>query len=253
MRKYGLIGFPLGHSFSKRYFAKKFADENISDCCYDNYPIEQIEFIVSLISLNPELMGLNVTIPYKQQVFNYLDEIDDEASIIGSVNTIKIDRSANKTYLKGFNTDAYGFAEPLRKVLQDHHKKAIILGTGGSSKSVAYVLRKMNIDFKYVSRNPKTINSLSYDQLTPEVLQDYTIIVNTSPLGMYPNIESCPEIPYDALTSKHILYDLVYNPEKTLFLKMGEQRKTTIINGLSMLYLQAEKSWEIWNSNPNMS
>ena len=248
MRKFGLIGYPLGHSFSKGYFLKKFQKENITDCTYDNYSIEKIERLDLVIKQNPELIGLNVTIPYKQQVINFLNELDDEAALIGAVNLIKIDRSKEKPILKGYNTDVYGFEESIKKVLKYHHKKALILGTGGASKAVAFVLEKLNIHFSYVSRNPKHTNTIFYDQLTPELVSENTVIINTSPLGMFPDIETCPDIPYDAITSDHILYDLVYNPEKTLFLIKGEQKKATIMNGLPMLCLQAEKSWQIWNA-----
>jgi shikimate dehydrogenase len=248
MRKFGLIGYPLGHSFSKGYFLKKFQKENITDCTYDNYSIEKIERLDLVIKQNPELIGLNVTIPYKQQVINFLNELDDEAALIGAVNLIKIDRSKEKAILKGYNTDVYGFEESIKKVLKYHHKKALILGTGGASKAVAFVLEKLNIHFSYVSRNPKHNNTIFYDQLTPELVSENTVIINTSPLGMFPDVETCPDIPYDAITSDHILYDLVYNPEKTLFLIKGEQKKATIMNGLPMLCLQAEKSWQIWNS-----
>jgi shikimate dehydrogenase len=245
MRKFGLIGYPLGHSFSKGYFLQKFNKENITDCTYDNYSIKKIERLDFVIKQHPELIGLNVTIPYKQQVINYLDELEDEAALIGAVNTIKIDRTEERLILKGFNTDVYGFEESIRKVIGDQHKKALILGTGGASKAVAFVLEKLNIHFSYVSRNPKHSNTIFYDQLTPELVKEHTIIINTSPLGMFPNTETCPDIPYDALTKDHILYDLVYNPEKTLFLRKGEQKKAAIINGLPMLCLQAEKSWQI--------
>jgi shikimate dehydrogenase len=248
MRKFGLIGYPLGHSFSKGYFLKKFQKENITDCTYDNYSIEKIERLDLVIKQNPELIGLNVTIPYKQQVINFLNELDDEAALIGAVNLIKIDRSKEKAILKGYNTDVYGFEESIKKVLKYHHKKALILGTGGASKAVAFVLEKLNIHFSYVSRNPKHTNTIFYDQLTPELVSENTVIINTSPLGMFPDVETCPDIPYDAITSDHILYDLVYNPEKTLFLIKGEQKKATIMNGLPMLCLQAEKSWQIWNA-----
>lgn len=248
MRKFGLIGYPLGHSFSKEYFLKKFQKENITDCTYDNYSIEKIGRLDLIIKQNPELIGLNVTIPYKQQVIKFLNELDNEAAFVGAVNTIKIDRSKEKPILKGYNTDVYGFEESIKKILKYHHKKALILGTGGASKAVAFVLEKLNIHFSYVSRNPKHANTIFYDQLTPELVSENTVIINTSPLGMFPDIETYPDIPYDAITSDHILYDLVYNPEKTLFLNKGEQKKATIMNGLPMLSLQAEKSWQIWNS-----
>jgi len=248
MRKFGLIGFPLEHSFSKEYFTRKFQKENISDCIYENYSIEKIELFDLIIKQNPDLIGLNVTIPYKQKVIPFLNEIDDEADIVGAVNTVKICRLEERTILKGFNTDIYGFEESIKPMLQVHHKKALILGTGGASKAVAFVFKKLNISFIYVSRNPTNANAISYSQLTPQIVRENTIIVNTSPLGMFPNTKTSPDIPYNSITANHILFDLIYNPEKTLFLKIGEQKNAIIINGLPMLQIQADKSWQIWNS-----
>jgi len=247
MRKFGLIGYPLGHSFSKGFFTEKFKKENLTGCVYDNYPIERIDLLHSIIVNNQELIGLNVTIPYKEQVIPFLDKIDKKVSEIGAVNTIKIHRKDYDFQIEGFNTDYYGFEQSLKKELKKYHKKALILGTGGSSKAVRFVLESLGIEYMYVSRNKTGDNTITYKQVTTETISEYQIIINTSPLGMYPNISSCPDIPYKALSEKHILYDLVYNPEKTLFLQKGEQKKATLINGLSMLYLQAEKSWEIWN------
>ncbi len=247
MRKFGLIGFPLEHSFSKNYFSEKFKISGISDCRYDNYPLDEINKLRTLIEKNSDLVGLNVTIPHKQSVIQLLDEIDKEASEIGAVNTIKIYRQ-NRTILKGYNTDVYGFEKPLLKALKKDHKTALILGTGGASKAVAYIMNKHSIDYKYVSRKPISKDILSYGDVSKDIIARTDIIVNTSPLGMYPNQEEKPDIPYDNINEKHILYDLIYNPEKTLFLAEGEKRHATIINGLSMLHLQAEKAWEIWNS-----
>jgi shikimate dehydrogenase len=248
MKKYGLIGYPLGHSFSKGYFTTKFERENISDCMYDNFPLTNISELESLLRLEPCLAGLNVTIPYKEQVLPYLDEGDEEAEKIGAVNSIKIFRYDEKTWLKGYNTDAYGFEQPLKNVLTPLHASALVLGTGGAAKAVIYILSKLNIRFLFVSRNPRESSMLSYNELTPEHVQQHKLIINTSPVGMFPNINTCPSIPYEAIGSDHILYDLVYNPEKTLFLKRGEEKKATLINGLPMLYGQAERSWQIWNS-----
>ena len=249
MKKYGLIGYPLGHSFSKGYFADKFKKEHIKNCSYNNYPLENIELLGNLIQEEQELYGLNVTIPYKQQVIPFLDQLDCVAEKIGAVNCIKINRNAAKeVILKGFNTDSYGFEVPLLEVLLPHHDKALILGTGGASKAVAYVLEKHHIAFRYVSRKPKSAGIFSYADITEEIINEYSIIVNTSPSGMYPDVDTCPDLPYDAITDRHILYDLVYNPEKTLFLQKGEEKKAVLINGLPMLYLQAEKSWDIWNA-----
>jgi shikimate dehydrogenase len=248
MRRFGLIGYPLGHSFSKKYFTQKFQHENIVDCIYDNYSIDKIELLNSIVSKYPDLEGLNVTIPYKQSVIPFLNEIDEDAAKIRAVNTIKLFREGERTLLKGFNTDIYGFEESIKSVLKIYHKNALILGTGGASKAVAYVFDKLNVQYTYVSRNIKNENTIGYTQVTPSIITKNTIIINTSPLGMFPNVDTCPDIPYDAITEKHLLFDLVYNPEKTLFLKKGEQKKATILNGLPMLCLQAEKSWQIWNS-----
>lgn len=247
MKKFGLIGYPLSHSFSKGYFAKKFMDEGIFDCEYENYPLEDISHLKSLLLSQPDLVGLNVTIPYKEQVLKYLDDIDKDAAEIGAVNTIKISRNDGKPFLKGFNTDVYGFSKPLRDIIKPTHKKALILGTGGASKAVAWVLKSLSIEYLYVSRNATATGCINYSDVTPEIIKSNTIIINTSPAGMFPKVETAPDIPYGAVTEDHILYDLVYNPEETIFLKQGKLKKATTINGLPMLYLQAEKAWEIWN------
>lgn len=247
MRKLGLIGYPLSHSFSKEYFTQKFVKEHISDCLYNNYPIEDIGMLSDLINSEPELVGLNVTIPYKRAVIRFLNEIDRDAEEIGAVNTIFIQRTGNTSKLKGYNTDVFGFERPLLKVLNPIHKTALILGTGGASRAVAWILEKHKIDYKYVSRNPANSDILSYKDLDKNNIGDFKIIINTSPVGMYPDVESSPDLPYDGLTNEHILYDLIYNPEQTKFLRLGAQKKAITINGLPMLYLQAEKSWEIWN------
>jgi shikimate dehydrogenase len=247
MRKFGLIGFPLSHSFSKGYFTRKFADEKIAGCEYNNYPIEDIAQLNNLIAKDTNLVGLNVTIPYKEKVLVFLNEIDSDAAEIGAVNTLKINRLGNKIHLKGYNTDVYGFAEPLKKVIKSEHKNALILGTGGASKAVAWVLESMKIDFTFVSRKAHGNKCINYSDITPELIKTSTLIINTSPAGMYPNVAVCPELPYDSIGSKHILYDLIYNPEETLFLKYGKTKKATTLNGLPMLHLQAEKAWEIWN------
>lgn len=248
MRKFGLIGFPLGHSFSKGYFTRKFERDNITDCLYDNFPIDQISKIKELIELEKTLIGLNVTIPYKEKVIPFLDEKDQEAEQIGAVNTIQIFRSGNNIKLKGYNTDVIGFEQPLLSALKPIHKSALILGTGGASKAVVFVLRKHSIDYRFISRNPKESSILSYSDLTPEIISEHKIIINTSPVGMYPLTEDYPDIPYNSISSDHILYDLIYNPEKTVFLKKGEEKKATLINGLPMLIGQAEGSWQIWNN-----
>ena len=247
MRKFGLIGYPLGHSFSKGYFENKFKAENINDCTYENFPLEKIEKLRDLIFRIPDLTGLNVTIPYKEQVMSFIDELDPEADRVGAVNTIRIYRSANEYHLKGYNTDIIGFEKPLTDVLKPIHNAALVLGTGGASKAVVYVLKKQGINYQYVSRVPKNASILSYSDLTPEIISSCKIIINTSPSGMYPHIDNCPQIPYNTIGPDHILYDLIYNPEMTLFLKRGKEKKATLINGLPMLYGQAEESWKIWN------
>lgn len=247
MRKFGLIGFPLSHSFSKKFFTEKFLNEDIADCGYDLFPIENIDLLTKLISDNAELEGLNVTIPYKLAVLPFLNEVDEAAGQIGAVNCIAIQRNNGKEFLKGYNTDAYGFEESLKPMLNEQHKKALIFGDGGAAKAVKYVLNKLSIPFLVVTRT-STSNSILYDAVSPELLQEYTILINTTPLGMSPNIETCPDIPYEVLTERHLAYDLVYNPEETTFLAKSKAQGASIKNGLEMLYLQAERSWYIWNT-----
>jgi shikimate dehydrogenase len=247
MRCFGLIGFPLSHSFSKKYFTEKFEREGIPDCRYESYPLENIGLLMPLIANNTDLLGLNVTIPYKENVMSLLDEIDAEAAKIAAVNTIRISRHIGKIWLKGFNTDVFGFRESISPFIPARaYKTAFILGTGGSSKAVAYVLNNMGMDVKFVSRNPKHEDHVSYGDL-PKLISPPSVIVNASPAGMFPRTDNCPDIPYELLTPNHILFDLVYNPPETLFLLKGKARGATIINGLQMLHLQAERSWEIWN------
>ncbi len=248
MRKFGLVGYPLGHSFSKKFFTNKFNDENIENCVYENFEIENIERVKDIVYEEKQLVGLNVTIPYKEKVMRFLDDLSEEASKIKAVNTIKITRKGNQIHLKGYNTDQYGFRVPLEEKLSESDHKALILGTGGASKAVAYTMNMLNIPYKYVSRTPKNKDMFAYGDLDKGVMQEYKLIVNTSPLGTYPNIEQCPDLPYEFLSPEHILYDLVYNPEKTKFLRNGQNYGAITINGLPMLQLQAEKAWEIWNT-----
>jgi shikimate dehydrogenase len=242
MRLYGLIGYPLIHSFSKRYFTEKFEKEGHSDCRFENFPLEDARDIKKIVRQHPQLLGLSVTIPHKETIVAYLDEADEFVKKVKACNSIKI----SKGKLIGYNTDITGFEKSLAPLLKPHHKNALILGTGGASKAVKYVLRKHNISVRYVSRKPSAKN-LSFAQVTPEVIAAVQIIVNTTPLGTFPNIIEAPDIPYQALNSQHLLFDLVYNPEKTLFLKMGEEKGAAIKNGLDMLKFQAEESWKIWN------
>lgn len=245
MKQFGLLGHPLTHSFSKQYFEDKFRKESIKNCTYELFDIEDI-LDFNLIKNTPELTGLNITIPYKESIIKYLDEIDEDAQLIGAVNTIKINPNTKKT--KGFNTDYYGFKNSLKPFLQNTHERALILGTGGASKAVLYVLKELNIDCLFVSRTPKNDNEISYEDVNEYVIKHHLLIINTTPLGTYPNIENYPDISYEYLTSNHLLYDLVYNPEETVFLKKGKEKGCLTINGLQMLKLQAENSWEIWNS-----
>ena len=246
MRKYGLIGYPLGHSFSKTYFTRKFLKENIKDCQYLNFPVKSISELPGLINENKELAGFNVTIPYKEEVIPYLNHLDETAEKIGAVNTVKIIRRPENNELKGYNTDAYGFHSSILPCLKEHHKKALILGTGGSSKAIAYILDKLGVGYIYVSRSPRKENHISYSNVTRIIMDECKIIINTTPLGMYPDIDKCADIPYEFITKEHLIYDLVYNPENTVFLRKGAEKGAVTKNGLSMLHLQAEKAWEIW-------
>lgn len=249
MRLYGLIGYPLSHSFSAKYFAGKFAAEGITDCEYRLFPMDNMDKLLPLIHENEQLCGLNVTIPYKEAVIRFLDELDENIHYIGAVNTIKISRRNNQLVLKGYNTDSYGFSGALAPYVKGvTGGKALILGTGGASKAVAYVLGKLGFSITWVSRKPKQAGQLSYQEVTPAVVAEHRLIVNTSPAGMYPAVDTMPDIPYPVLTDDHILYDLVYNPGETRFMAMGKQQGATVIGGLQMLHLQADKAWEIWNS-----
>jgi shikimate dehydrogenase len=244
MQQYGLIGYPLGHSFSKRFFTEKFENDQIN-AIYESYPIDNIQKLTKLIA-SVELSGLNVTIPYKEQVIPFLDELDKDAAEIGAVNVIKFIRSNNTLTLKGFNTDAIGFENSIRPLLNPHHSKALILGTGGASKAIKFVLQKLGLETVYVSRTP-TIGRLTYGELNEMILSDFTVIVNASPVGTFPNVDTCPAIPYQFLTDKHLLYDVVYNPAETLFLKKGREKGAVGLNGEQMLVEQALAAWEIWN------
>lgn len=247
MKQYGLIGYPLAHSFSEKYFKNKFRKGNINDIKYQLYPIKHIDQLPSLIHNNPSLYGFNITIPYKQTVIGYLDELDDIAQAVGAVNCVKIIKGTNGNKLIGFNTDVFGFEESLKPFLKSVHLNAIILGTGGSARAVAYVLNKLGIGFTFVSRKGKDKNTITYPDLTKSVINSHLLIINATPLGMYPNTHTFPHFPYEDLTEKHLLVDLVYNPEQTLFLKKGKLQGATILSGLEMLYIQADKSFEIWN------
>ena len=242
MKIYGLIGYPLSHSFSKGFFAEKFKKEGIQDCTYENFPLADIAELTALLEQQPNLCGLNVTIPYKEAVLPWLDELSPAAEQIKAVNCIHF-RAGKKI---GFNTDVMGFKRSLQPLLKPHHTNALVLGTGGAAKAVMFVLEEMNIPFIVVSRKAQE-GVVTYESLDKEVMDAHTIIINTSPLGMYPQTDAAPALPYDAITKHHLLYDLIYNPEKTLFLQRGEERGAAIKNGHEMLVLQAEASWDIWN------
>ena len=276
MTTYGLIGYPLGHSFSRKFFTEKFEKEGI-DAQYLNFEIPSIEEFPEIIKNNPELRGLNVTVPYKQQVMQYLDEISEEAKAIGAVNVVRIERpspqpspimgretmrnAGNKPdglpikgdmseglrgSLIGYNSDVIGFVESIRPLLKAHHKKALILGTGGASKAIRYGLeKKLGMKTLFVSRNARE-GMITYEEVTAEVLKEYEVIVNCSPVGMYPHVDECPALPYEAMNENNLLYDLVYNPLETLFMKKGAEQGATVKNGLEMLHLQAIASWKFW-------
>lgn len=245
MKKYGLIGHPISHSFSKKYFTEKFEKENILDCSYELFDIEEIDQLYEILQKTKNLEGLNITIPYKEKVFPFLTEIDETAKAIGAINTIKISQESNS--IKGYNTDYYGFKKSLKPFLDINHERALIFGTGGASKTVKFVLNELNIKYLLVSRTPKNDDEISYIDVNKYVIKHHQLIINTTPIGMFPNIEVFPEFNYENLTSKHLLYDLIYNPVETDFLKKGRQQGCITLNGLQMLKLQAEKSWEIWN------
>lgn len=247
MRQFGLIGFPLSHSFSAKYFEKKFADEHISDAVYSLFPIEDISNFRHFIQKIPDLQGFNMTIPHKVSILKHLDTISEEAKAVGAVNCVKVERIQSGAMLTGYNTDVYGFRESLRPLLKPYHTSALVLGSGGASRAVCYVLNKLGINYFLVSRYSENDSSLQYHQIDKKILSDNKLIINTTPLGMYPETDICPEIPYEFLSREHLLYDLVYNPVETKFLLKGKQTGAQIKNGLEMLELQAGKSWEIWN------
>ncbi|HEX2606756.1 MAG TPA: shikimate dehydrogenase [Flavisolibacter sp.] len=242
MRRFGLLGKSLSHSFSKGYFTQKFAELKLSDCRYENLELSSIDQLLPLIESNPDIEGLNVTIPYKQEVISLLAEQNDVVKKTGACNCIKV--KEGKLY--GFNTDVAGFLHSLKPKLQPHHTQALVLGNGGASKAVQYTLDELEIPFCLVSRRQQE-GQLGYEDIGDEAMRKYTIIINTTPLGMFPNVDADPSIPYELLTDRHLLFDLIYNPEKTSFLKKGAAQGAQIVNGQEMLVLQAEESWRIWN------
>jgi len=254
MKTYGLIGFPLNHSYSQKYFSEKFKRERITDCEFRNFPIENPSEIKALIESNDTLCGLSVTIPHKKSVMKLLDGLDDVAENVGAVNCIKINRNIEKQVVKlmGYNTDIFGFEKSLLPLLKSHHTKALVLGTGGAAKAVEYVLKKNKIDCLLVSRNSNSkINDsaqIFYKDVNEVLLSEFFLIINATPIGTFPMINESPDIPYQLLTDQHLLYDLIYNPEETEFLKGGREMGAQTKNGLEMLELQAEEAWKIWNS-----
>ena len=242
---YGLLGYPLVHSFSQNYFNQKFESESI-DAEYINFEIPDVGMLMEVVAENENLNGLNVTIPYKEQVIPFLDEIDPAASEVGAVNVIKFIRGKDGLRLKGYNSDIIGFTDSIKSLLKPHHQSALVLGTGGAAKAVSYSLRKLGLEVQLVSRR-KSANTLVYEELTKNDLKTHKVIVNTTPLGMYPNVDTCPDIPYRYLTSQHLCYDLIYNPDETLFLKNSRLAGAQVKNGLEMLLLQAFASYSIWN------
>ena len=248
MKTYGLIGYRLGYSFSKGFFTEKFEKENLQEHEYVNFELDSIDEFPGIFEKNDHIAGLNCTIPYKQQIMPFLDEIDEEAATVGAINTVKIIRSEDGVKLKGFNTDIYGFENSLKPMLNEKHKKALILGTGGASKAIKYILKKLGLT--YVSASiEETLNEseIRYEDINEELLKEYLVVINATPLGTFPKVDNCANIPYEFLTSDHVLFDLVYNPEETLFMKKGKAQGAAVKNGLEMLHLQAIKAWEIWN------
>ena len=256
-KTYGLIGFPLSHSFAKKYFTDKFDNENITDCTYNLFPIDSINQLPQLIKDNPNLCGLNVTIPYKESVIPFLNELDETAKAVGAVNCVKILNSNNSPnsrlptpFLKGYNTDIFGFRQSIKPFLENQHERALILGTGGAAKAVYYVLKEIGIDCYFASRHKNQdtrIKTFMYEEINENMINAFKLIVNTSPVGMFPDVTNAPKIPYQFITSSHLLYDLVYNPIETEFLKRGKEKGALTVNGLSMLHQQAEEAWRIWN------
>jgi shikimate dehydrogenase len=245
MRWFGLLGYPLSHSFSQKYFTEKFQREGI-EAEYHLWESKEILLFNTILQLNPQIEGFNVTIPHKQAIIKYLGELDDTARAVGAVNTVKV---INQQPMHGYNTDVHGFRQSIKPFLEMHHERALVLGTGGSSKAVEYVLRQIGIDCYFVSRDPgRKEKHFSYEEVNRYVIESFPLIINTTPLGMYPGIEVFPPIPYEYITPRHLLYDLIYNPAETQFLQKGKAQGAITINGLSMLYAQADKAWEIWNT-----
>jgi shikimate dehydrogenase len=247
MDKYGLIGYPLEHSFSISYFNEKFENEGI-DAQYVNFEIPDIKDLLEILDSSPNLKGFNVTIPYKEKVIGYLDAISPEAKAIGAVNVVKVTHKGKQIYLKGYNSDVIGFTKSIEPMLETSHKKALVLGTGGASKAINYSLKSLGLETLLVSRS-KNVGAIQYQDITDKMMDEYRVIVNCTPCGMYPHVDECPDLPYNAMDEHTLLYDLIYNPDETLFMQKGKARGATIKNGLEMLLLQAFASWDFWIRN----
>lgn len=248
MKTFGLIGYRLGYSFSKGYFTDKFKELGLSDHEYVNFELDSINEFPKIFETNKQIGGLNCTIPYKQEVMQFLDEVDEQARTVGAVNTIKITNNNGKMHLKGYNTDVIGFRNSLEPMLTPNHKKALILGTGGASKAIKYVLEALNIDYISASIEDDLFDKeVRYNDITGDLIKEYKVIINATPLGTYPKVKDCPNLPYCSITNEHVLFDLVYNPETTKFMKKGLDKKAKVKNGLEMLHGQAEAAWTIWN------
>ena len=248
MKNFGLIGKSLGHSFSKEYFSSKFNQLNLSDHCYSNFEMKSLKGLRQLID-DENIQGLNVTIPYKEKVIALLDEVDEVATDIGAVNTIRVSHSSSGLHLKGFNTDAFGFKKSIKPFLNTDHERALILGNGGAAKAIVFVMKEYGLPYTIVSRNPSAKNEIHWDDVNEFVIKYHQLIINTTPLGTFPKVNQKPEIPYRELTAKHFLFDLTYNPIETEFMRLGKKNGAMAINGLSMLQHQADRAWEIWNAN----
>lgn len=246
MKIYGLVGFPIGHSFSSKYFTEKFQSEKV-DATYHNFQMEDVQELSEILKNNHNIAGLNITIPHKTNIFAFLNEVDETAKAIGAVNVVKACKTNDGYHLKGYNTDVIGFENSLVPQLKPTHKKALVFGTGGASKAVIYVLKKLGIQYKYVSRTQGK-GQFTYKDITHEIVSEYTLLINCTPLGMSPKQNLCPDIPYNSITQNHYLFDLIYNPEQSIFLKRGADKGADTKNGLDMLHLQADAAWEIWNS-----
>jgi len=244
MQQYGLIGFPLSHSFSKKFFTEKFEREGLTDHVYELFPIPSIEGLKEVLAANPELRGINVTIPYKRLVLPYLDDASHIPGGIRACNCIRISEGR----LTGYNTDITGFENSFTPLLKNHHRRALVLGSGGAAEAVTFVLEKLGIGYALVSRDRRPGSRFTYSDLNEAIMREYEVIINTTPLGTYPNVEACPDIPYEYITDRHYLFDLVYNPAKTVFLRKAETAGAAICNGYDMLVIQAEESWKIWNA-----